>query len=164
MQNEEDAQANNTYYDQIQLGRAFHLREIRGSLRVYLRPPLFISTFRTSIFTTIARFAGLQLGTAFHGCAAGAEDPDPAFVEKNPGIDHLLAPGGAMWFPCLICAGEVSEDTDKVKIRFIEPLMFPMLFTSRHGRASCVLRLRYHDGWHTYSARRNRPQCLARFS
>ena len=33
MQNEEDAQTNNAHDDQIQLGRAFHRVESRGSLR-----------------------------------------------------------------------------------------------------------------------------------
>jgi hypothetical protein len=36
MQNEEDAQANNTDDEQIHLGCAFHRIESRGSLRVYL--------------------------------------------------------------------------------------------------------------------------------
>ena len=116
MQDEENAQANNTYDEQIQLGCAFHRMESLGSLTVRLGRRYSSRTFRKSVSQLLRTSPAFNLGQLYNGCAAEAQVPDPASVEKNPSIDHCSF-GWSNVVSISYLPGEVSEDPDKVKIK-----------------------------------------------
>ena len=122
--------------------------ESRGSLTVHLRPPLFFSTFRTPVSKLLRTSLAFNLERVYNRCAAEAEGPYPASAEKN--LASIIC--GSGWCNVVSVSylrGEVAEDPDKVKIKFIEPLLFSMLFELRHRQAFFASRQRCHDGWHT---------------